>query len=342
MDVAGWHLVGLDTTATYGQIRPGDAQYEWLAQDLAAHAAECTIVFFHHPRWGLGNTAGNPDMHPIWELLAAHDVEIALAGHEHNYQRWLPLNGAGQVDPGGVTQLVVGTGGHELEGFRTADARVASAVEDRDGALRVELTTSGADFQFMASDGSMLDSGSVPCTVPGAITLDRAESTTESWVAAELTNFTPGSEIAIRWEDGRVLRTARADSTGRARVSFHTPSAPYGSHVVTAEDAAGLRSTTRLSIIPRVKLTRETVPFGADLRVYLYGFAADQFVEVHVAHEDGTTSEVLGTVTTDSQGSASVRITLPTIWHPGASTVVARAVPNERLNASASIDVVPP
>ena len=339
VDVAGWHLVGLDTTETYNQTEPGDPQYEWLAEDLDAHADDCTIVFLHHPRWGLKRESDYERFQPIWELLATNGVEVALAGHEHSYQRWQPLDAAGEVVPDGVTQFVVGTGGHELEPFQTSDARVVAGIERRDGAMRLELTDEGAAFQFAAIDGTVLDSGSVPCAVSGAISLSKTKSKTEGRVEAELTNFTPGSKVTVRWDDGTVLGSARADASGSAVVPFRTPSAPYGAHAVTAEDESGVDGAAQLSVIPRVKLTRDTVAAGSDLRVYLHGFAAGQFVEVRLTHEDGTTSEVVGTVTTGPEGNTDVRVAVPAGWRPGPTKVVVRPASGDRRSASASIEI---
>jgi hypothetical protein len=342
VDAAGWHFVGIDNTEAYRQMEPGSPQYEWLAEDLAAHANDCTIIFMHHPRWGLGREADNTAMQPIWDLLVQNGVELALTGHEHSYQRWQPMNSAGEIVPGGVTQIVVGTGGHELEPFRNADFRVAAAIERRDGALRMVLTSTGADYQFIAIDGSVLDSGSIPCTVPGAVNLSKAKSKTEGRVEAELSHFSPNSDITLTWNDGKTLGTGHTDGEGNARIAFRTPSTAYGTYSVTAVDESGLTGTARLSVIPRVKLTKESISAGSDLRVYLYGFAANKAVEVRLSRDDGENYVVLGTVKTGADGSANVLVTIPDTSRPDTYTVIALPKSGERRSASDSIDVTAP
>ena len=153
-NAGGWHVINLDSTTQYNQTAPGTAQYEWLVNDLQANTADCTIVAMHHPRYGLTSSNGNAYLQDVWSLLTQHGVDLVLTGHEHNYQRWQPLNGSGALDPLGPTQFVVGTGGHELMTFGTSDSRVAKRVSFRDGALRLTLGSTGASFAFVDTAGN--------------------------------------------------------------------------------------------------------------------------------------------------------------------------------------------
>ena len=53
-NVAGWHIISLDSTNQFNQTAPGTPQYQWLEQDLNANTAVCTIVFYHHPLFNVG------------------------------------------------------------------------------------------------------------------------------------------------------------------------------------------------------------------------------------------------------------------------------------------------
>ncbi len=166
-DAAGWHFINLDSTSQYNQTLPGTAQYEWLAADLESNTAVCTIAYFHHPVFNVGSEGESPRMNPIWELLAQHSVDVVLTGHDHDYQRWHPLNGAGELDPNGVTEFVVGTGGHGIQDFIRTDDRMVVGFNTPPtafGALRMELNQDGAAFQFVNIQDQVLDSGSIPCS----------------------------------------------------------------------------------------------------------------------------------------------------------------------------------
>src|ERR1044072_9537712 len=105
-------------------------------------------------------------MNDIWALLAQHGVDVVLTGHDHDYQRWSPLNGQGEIDPNGTTEFVVGTGGHGIQDFLRTDNKLAIGFNTPPtafGALKMELNQAGAAFQFVYIQGKILDSGFVPC-----------------------------------------------------------------------------------------------------------------------------------------------------------------------------------
>ncbi len=162
VDAAGWRLISLNSN------RPTswNAQLQWLSQDLQTNANPCTLVFFHHPLFSIGPQDGafRPGMVAIWELLDEKGVDVVLTGHDHNYQRWKPLNGAGELDPNGVTQFVIGTGGHGVQRFTRTDHRVAAsdATTGHQGALRMELNPDGASYQYITTAGTE-DSGAIAC-----------------------------------------------------------------------------------------------------------------------------------------------------------------------------------
>ena len=173
-NAAGWHIISLDSTSQFNQTAETSEQYLWLQQDLANNSGACTIAYFHHPLFNVGSEAPAVRMSAIWALLAQHGVDIVLTGHDHDYQRWHPLNGEGQMDPNGITEFVVGTAGHGIQDFtRNVPPEPLLAVgfdtpPAAFGALRMELNQDGAAFQFVNIQGHVLDSGSIGCN-PGAM-----------------------------------------------------------------------------------------------------------------------------------------------------------------------------
>lgn len=87
-----------------------------------------------------------------------------LNGHEHNYERFAPLDAEGEPDPNGLRQIVIGTGGGGLYGFD----EILPASEARDdstfGVLKLVLRETGYDWEFIPIAGSTFtDSGSAEC-----------------------------------------------------------------------------------------------------------------------------------------------------------------------------------
>jgi fibronectin type 3 domain-containing protein len=247
-DTNGWHLISLDSNQAFNQTAPGTPQYQWLVNDLSANTSQCTIAYFHHPPYNIGDEGPSSNMAAIWSLLAQHGVDLVVTGHDHTYQRWQPLDGSGNPDPNGVTEIVVGSGGHALGGFPTSDSRVAASAQQF-GALRLELNGGGASYQFVTAQGQTLDSGSVGCngaatdtippSAPTALTATGSYKTRIdlSWAAASDNVGVTGYQI---YRDDQPLvtigaQTAYADTTVLPG-STHT-------YRVRALDAAGNTSS---------------------------------------------------------------------------------------------------
>jgi hypothetical protein len=87
-----------------------------------------------------------------------------INGHDHNYQRYVPLNPTGARDDArGLREFVVGTGGRSHYGIR-ADSRRESADGGTYGVLKLTLRATGYGWQFIPEAGkTFTDSGSGSC-----------------------------------------------------------------------------------------------------------------------------------------------------------------------------------
>jgi len=165
-NAGGWHFISLNSYSQYIDVDPTSAEYQWLQVDLAANSNPCTIVYYHHPYLSIGQEGGRADLVDIWKLLTQNKVTLVINGHDHEYQRWLPLDGNGNVNPSGTTQFIIGTGGHSLQTLATTDSRVAFASDANPlayGALKLALYPDHAVFDYMSITGPVLDSGSIQC-----------------------------------------------------------------------------------------------------------------------------------------------------------------------------------
>jgi chitodextrinase len=242
-DVGGWHLISLDSTGQYGETAPGTPQYQWLASDLDANQQPCTLVYYHHPLYNLGEEGETTAMAPIWSLLAQHSVDLVVNGHDHTYQRWTPLDGSGNPDATGITEIIAGTGGHALGVFVKNDSRVAASSLEF-GALRLDLNQGGAGYQFVNTQGVTRDSGSIACdtthdSAPPTAPTDLTASATYktridlAWTAS--TDNVAVSNYDI-YRNGTLL-TSIGSQTSFADTTV-APNATY-TYTVVARDAAG-------------------------------------------------------------------------------------------------------
>ncbi len=165
-DLGAWRIYALDSNcAQAGGCGDGSQQLEWLRQDLAQQPRACVLAYWHHPRFSSGRHGSSVAVQPIWQLLSASGTDVVLASHDHLYERFEPLDAAGQPDPErGIRSFVVGTGGKDLYTFR--DILPGSEARDRDtyGVLAVTLRDGGYDWRFLSIEGqSYTDQGSGEC-----------------------------------------------------------------------------------------------------------------------------------------------------------------------------------
>ena len=59
---------------------------------MAGSVARCKLAFFHHPRFSSGWHGDAPKMGAIFRILYDARVSVALAGHDHPYERSAPLD----------------------------------------------------------------------------------------------------------------------------------------------------------------------------------------------------------------------------------------------------------
>ena len=85
------------------------------------------------------------------EVLHNNGVEILVAGHDHNYERFVPQDAYGIPDlANGVRLFVVGTGGATLRAFRTPVANSQARFNALNGVLKLTLHPTGYDWEFVA------------------------------------------------------------------------------------------------------------------------------------------------------------------------------------------------
>jgi hypothetical protein len=162
-------LAGLPTLAEAGRLCLGDAaQRMWLERELAAHVdVQCTLVYWHHPRFSSGHHGNHYQMQNIWDRLYDYGVDVVVTGHDHDYERFAPQDRDGNLDYDfGVRQFVVGTGGADLRPVGTPIANSEVVIDDTHGVIALGLRDGSYDWAFIGVDRIVRDSGNGQCHAP--------------------------------------------------------------------------------------------------------------------------------------------------------------------------------
>jgi len=151
-----WHVVVLNSNCgPAGGCGADSPQARWLRADLAEHPARCTLAYAHHPRFSSGLHGSDRTLAALWRIMSAGGVDVYLAGHDHQYERFAPA--------GGIRQFVVGTGGRSLypvvRRLRGSQAAQTSSY----GLFALSLRPEGYSWRFVPVSGRYRDAGSAAC-----------------------------------------------------------------------------------------------------------------------------------------------------------------------------------
>lgn len=156
-DAGAWRVYSLNSMCDdIGGCDAGSNQLQWLRDDLAANLRRCSLAYWHHPRYSSGDHGSQAFMDPIWDVLHGAGVELVLAGHDHLYERFAPMNEAGDLAPErGITSFVVGTGGRRFYEFDDILPSSRARVTGVAGVLSLTLTPEGWSSRFVPVAGEI-------------------------------------------------------------------------------------------------------------------------------------------------------------------------------------------
>lgn len=129
------------------------AQHTWLINDLTAANNDTTIdwifVCFHRPPYSSGNHGSQTDVRNAWcPLFEQYDVDIVFAGHDHDYERTIPINE--------VVYIVTGGGGAPL---RHVDSSSWTAYSESTYQFcHIEIENRNLILRAIKPDGTVFDS----------------------------------------------------------------------------------------------------------------------------------------------------------------------------------------
>ena len=167
-ELGTWHVVVLNSDCNQPGVGGCDSsspQGRWLAADLAASQAQCTLAFWHLPRWkqpgGLSGTSSY-----FASTLYAAGAEVVVSGNNHFYTRFAPQTPGGALDTAnGIRQFIVGTGGKSLHSLsNTQDPQVQVSQDTTFGILELTLHPGSYSWRFVPEAGrTFTDSGTSSC-----------------------------------------------------------------------------------------------------------------------------------------------------------------------------------
>ena len=156
-DAGSWRMYALNCDIDCGR---GSEQIEWLLKDLSSHDKP-SLAYVHEPLYTC-STRHPPArrLDDLWVALQESRGQLVLSGNIHAYERFAPLDAKGDTADDGLRQFVVGTGGAALYPLVSPCEHREAESDTTEGVLKLELDAQSYSWEFIAVDGSVLDSGS--------------------------------------------------------------------------------------------------------------------------------------------------------------------------------------
>jgi 3',5'-cyclic AMP phosphodiesterase CpdA len=143
------HFVALDSELYHGDKgASAERQKVFLERDLAATGKRWKVAFLHRSPYGSSRHGGDERVRKnLAPIFAKHGVDLVFAGHDHVYERTVPI--------GGVTYVVSGGGGRRL--YPAGDGRLTAFSRSAHHAVLVRVSGTRLSLEALEPDGTVFD-----------------------------------------------------------------------------------------------------------------------------------------------------------------------------------------
>lgn len=163
-DMGDWHIVALNSNCDDIACSPNSQQVTWLKEDLQNSGKQCTLMYWHHPRFSSGLGGGLGSVSTFWRTAVEMGVEVVVNGNDHNYERFALLDAVGNADANGTRLFIVGTGGAELRGLGIPQPNSEVRYNGTNGVIMFRLFPGRYEWKFIpVQDIALTDAGDGVC-----------------------------------------------------------------------------------------------------------------------------------------------------------------------------------
>jgi uncharacterized protein (TIGR03437 family) len=152
------HFVSVDSNQLPGE--GADRMLDWFQRDLGKTRKYWKIVYFHHAPYPTGHHRNDPvcalARQRIIPIVERYGVQLVLAGHEHAYERTLPLRSGAAVSSGPSTVYIISGGGGANLQHVGSEPWMAVGLQ-KHHYLRVDVDGGRLTVRAIGLDGEELD-----------------------------------------------------------------------------------------------------------------------------------------------------------------------------------------
>lgn len=162
-----WLFIALNSNCPEaGGCGVGKPQEVWLRSVLAANQGKCIVAAMHQLPFSSGPNGDVARYNALTAALYEYGADLLVGGHDHHYQRYVPMDPLGRPTATGFREFVIGTGGADPSRELTVTAPITSAALKFKvaGVVMYELLPGYYTWEFRSVDGAYVDRGEGSCT----------------------------------------------------------------------------------------------------------------------------------------------------------------------------------
>ena len=251
----------VDDSAMAGQL-------QWLEQVLKKNTSEWTLAYFHEPVFAAGSRGIMDDTSRLVDLFERYGVDIVVCGHNHIYERMLPIGPKGKKP---VHYVTINTNGGKFRVLRPSPVVV--------GGIGKQIKCF-AEFQVKGNELSMIIR-----SVDGGNPIDRLDlvkrnGTYQASVNAQAITKELARRIAHVYARGGkpesmyvrndipIELSGRPEPNVPLKATLDTSTFPAGSrlHVLSGTDSRSWRAKPKVGTVNGAETALELIP-PSDLKI---------------------------------------------------------------------------
>ena len=157
-----WIILSLNSEIDASQ---GSEQALWIDSVLADNPDKCIGAFFHKPAFSAVERSNSDDAKLLFSKLAEAGAIFVLNGHNHFFERTIPLDGDGCPSEDGTTIFVAGAGGKVTNRTIPGNDRTAELVTNIAGMLKLDFSNDAVDWSYIGGEtNAPVSTGTLACS----------------------------------------------------------------------------------------------------------------------------------------------------------------------------------
>lgn len=156
-----WIILSLNSEVDASE---GSEQALWIDSVLADSSARCVGAFFHKPAFSAVERSNSDNAKLLFSKVADAGAVFVLNGHNHFFERTVPLDGDGRRSAEGTTIFVAGAGGKVINAKIPGNDQTAELLTNVPGMLKLDFSSDTVDWSYIGGEeGAALTNGALTC-----------------------------------------------------------------------------------------------------------------------------------------------------------------------------------